>query len=142
MIKYKNLYKKNTIEKGFSLVEVLVAMAILTIIVVCFTFAFGWSFENIFLMGDKSKAAAKAQETIERLYVNIDDDEVGLRRVDSTDELYNYYEPGNYYIEPGVDYTLEDEEVEGYKVTAVVFYKNGERNVTFNTFISNATSGD
>jgi prepilin-type N-terminal cleavage/methylation domain-containing protein len=139
----KGLYKKILDVKGFTLVEVLAAMAVLTIIVVCFTFVYGWSFENIFLMGDKSKAVATAQETLERLYLDINDEDVGLKRVDSPDELYTYSETesGNFYVEDNVTYTLEGEEVEGYKVTAVVFYKNGERNTAISTYIMKDTSG-
>jgi len=140
-MKNKNLYKKKLGVKGFTLVEVLVAMTVLTILVVCFTFTYGWSSENIFLMGEKSRAIANAQEAIERLYVNIDD-EVGLKRVDSPDELFAYdeNETGNYYVKSNVSYMLEGKEVEGYKVIAVVFYKNGERNVKISSFIMKDTS--
>jgi prepilin-type N-terminal cleavage/methylation domain-containing protein len=141
----KNCFYKKTGIKGFTLMEVLVAMAILTIIVVCFTFVYGWSFENIFLMGDKSKVVATAQKTFERLYIDINDNNVELKPVDNKDDLYVYSatEPGNYYVEDNVTFTLEDEVVQGYKVTAVVFYRNGERNATVSTFIPqhSATGG-
>ncbi|WP_347487622.1 prepilin-type N-terminal cleavage/methylation domain-containing protein [Desulfoscipio sp. XC116] len=142
-MKRKGLYQKGTCIKGFTLVEVLVAMAILTITVVCFTFVFGWNYENIFLMGDKSKAVAKAQESIERLYVDINDNDVGLKRIYNPNELYIYdeTEPGNYYIEDNVTFALEGKEVEGYKVTVIVFYKNGERNAKISSYIMKDTSG-
>ena len=137
-MKKNNFFKKMLGIKGFSLVEVLVAITVLTITIVSFTFVYGWSFENIFLMGEKSTAVAKAQNALERMYININDDKIDLQRVISPDDLYTYSESGNYYVEENVTYTLEeDEDVVGNKVTVVVFYKNGERHVSLSAFILN-----
>ena len=60
----KNL-KEN---KGFTLIEIILAMAILGIILVAFMGAFSGGFINIITMGNKSKAVAEAQAVIDFMY--------------------------------------------------------------------------
>ncbi len=52
-------------EKGFSLVEVIVAMAILMIIITAFTALFTGSFSGIFTAGRKSEALYRAQSDMD-----------------------------------------------------------------------------
>ena len=53
-------------EKGFSLIEVLVALAILMISIFAFTTLFTTSFQGIFRAGHKSEAMFEAQEKIDQ----------------------------------------------------------------------------
>ncbi|RYD04362.1 hypothetical protein N752_13390 [Desulforamulus aquiferis] len=138
LMKSKPLNKPAT--GGFTLLEVLVAMALFTIFILAFIFVYGWSFENTFLMGEKSRAVAKAQEVVERLYIDINDPNIDLNRVTNPDDLYVYNEKGNYYVKEAVKYAMdvgyeEDKVVEGYNVTTVVFYKGGARYVEISNFI-------
>lgn len=57
--------KKLVNEKGFSLVEVIVAMAILMIIITAFTALFTGSFSGIFTAGRKSEALYRAQSDMD-----------------------------------------------------------------------------
>ncbi len=67
-------------EKGFSLVEVMVAMAVLLIIVIAFSTLFTFAFGGIFSQGRKSEALyEEVQKELEELY------ETG--NSDGTDEL-------------------------------------------------------
>ncbi|HBV97079.1 MAG: hypothetical protein JL50_12640 [Peptococcaceae bacterium BICA1-7] len=121
--------------KGFTLVELLVSMAVLAILVVAFVNFFGWSITSIFESGQKTKdAVAKADTKLQQLYYSMDD-----------------YESDSEYVSPGSVLTYKGRElnfcveeatyldVAGYKVTVVVFYDNGERYVSMTDFIKGGT---
>lgn len=55
-------------QKGFTLVEVLISMVILGIVVFSFLNLFGTSFVNIYSMGTKDRAMAKASDIMDILY--------------------------------------------------------------------------
>jgi len=55
-------------KKGFTLIEVLISLAILGIIVFAFLNLFGTSFVNIYTMGGKDRAMAQASDIMEILY--------------------------------------------------------------------------
>lgn len=59
-------------QNGFTLIEILIAMAILLIIVVAFLSVFTNGFIAIASMGDKSRASADAQKIIDRVYAEGD----------------------------------------------------------------------
>lgn len=53
-------------EKGFTLIEIIISLAILGMIVISFTTAFTSSFSGIFSSGKKSQALHEAQTKIDR----------------------------------------------------------------------------
>ncbi len=65
-----------TEEKGFTLVEVLIAIVILLIIVISFTTLFTSSFRGIASSGDRSETLFELQQSIER---NIQDGSAGSK---------------------------------------------------------------
>lgn len=77
MLRYKErkLVLKNIFfgSKGFTLVEVLVAMAILMLVIFAYTTLFTSSFENIFRAGERSEKLYLAQQNIEKLMAIHDD---------------------------------------------------------------------
>lgn len=60
-----NINRKN---KGFSLIEVIIAMAILGIILIAFLSTFSFGFIQIYSMGHKSQAVAEAQRIMDEIY--------------------------------------------------------------------------
>lgn len=142
-------------KKGFSLVEVIVSMAILSILAVAFLPLFGTSFANIFLFGEREGATSYASDKLELLYAGqpfASEGELkgvldnGANGQDcSGGDLYDYdsgydfnfcveetTQPIDNYgsvIEPGEGL------LEGYKVTIVVFYNNGESHIELSSFI-------
>ncbi len=123
--------------KGFSLVEVLVAMAVLTILVVSFTIFFGWNITSIFETGQRSQAVAEAEKKLEKLHYSMDNYASDPEYVSSEDVLVKDPDRDrNFCVE---EVTYVDGSVEGYNVTVVVFYKNGERYVSLSSFIEGGT---
>jgi len=130
-------------EKGLTLVEVLVAMAILSLVVVAFTQLMSWSFTNIFIQGNKSKATAAAAEKIDFLTYVISTSDTPEDVMESDDEwvaqfddLFDMELPGErrFYYE-AVENSLNETIVDGYNVTVVVFYQDYKFHVLFEQFI-------
>ena len=139
----KNFLLKN---KGFTLVEVIVSMAILALIATAFVPLFGFSFTNIFSYGERDKAMSVASDIMEVLYA---EQELDLNPGSSYDDYDDYIEGLiDDYTEyaKGVDYKLKevkkmdnenngDIDIKGYKITIEVPYKDGERHVTLTSFV-------
>lgn len=131
--------------KGVTLVEILVAFAILSVIAAAFLLLFSTSITNIFNFGAESRAVARTTENMEALY-NLEnptgtdieaelDAMNGKKALDST-SLYDYDSNFNFnYYYEGSDTGLSS----GYEVTMVMFYRNGEKYVDLKSFIR---SGD
>lgn len=82
-------------EKGFTFIEILIAIAIFTIIAIAFLTVFTSSVLGIMSMGNKSRASAKAQDIVDVIYAEGDlSSEASLIQtiVDTLDGI----EPGKY----------------------------------------------
>jgi len=102
-------------EKGFALIELIIAMTILLIIIFSFTTLFTTSFSGIFGAGDRSEALFKAQEKIDR--------EISSGLNDNNDELIVYF---------GSEHQIT---VDGEKKVIDHDYDNDERNITLMYFL-------
>jgi len=124
--------------KGFSLVEVLVALTVLVILIGAFANFLGWSVTSIFDDGQKTRAIAEAEKKLERLYYSMDNYASDQEYVGNCNEV-TVKDPNrirNFCVE---EVTHVGGNVEGYNVTVVVFYKNGERYVSISSFIEGGT---
>jgi prepilin-type N-terminal cleavage/methylation domain-containing protein len=127
--------------KGFTLVELIVSMAILSIIIVAFLSMFNFSFLTIVNSGKRTDAAFNAQTIIDDLYAQSSLDDVSDVRNYLTSKGYN--EVVNLvdvetYTSNAVNYNLSDTSVlsvNGASVTVVVFFNNNKNNVRVSAFI-------
>ena len=133
--------------KGFTLVEVIVSMAILALIATAFVPLFGFSFTSIFSYGERDKAMSVASDIMEVLYAEQELDlNPGISSDDYIEGLIDDYSEGeDYYLKEvekkddnnpfEVSQNGETIEITGYKITIEVPYKNGERHVTLTSFV-------
>lgn len=130
-------------KKGFSLIELLVAILILSIIIVAFTQGFTTSITNIFTMGSKTKAVAEAQAVLDGIYQDgiLDHTTPGSNlsgfliqnEVDESVLTSQPYEPSK-----PIYYSVSTQEISGNdynRVTVLVFYQNGKHYVTLTALI-------
>lgn len=76
--------------KGLTLIELIIALAIIGIIVVTFLPIFTTSYTTIFGMGNRTDAVAIAQEIIDDLYVNPPSEAVSSQLVHSVGQFRAY----------------------------------------------------
>ncbi len=130
-------------QEGLTLVEVIIAIMLLVIIAAAFVPLFSTSFANIFTYGHKDRAMASASELFEELYANqpfanADAIEVILgssykvEEEDLTDYSGNDY---NYHIEESFQPISGVADVDGFKVTIVYFYQDGDKYVQLSSFV-------
>ena len=132
-------------EKGFTLIEVLVALTLLIIIAFAFIPLFSSSFFNIFTYGHRDKAVAQSSEYLEVINANstyaskaavIEDlDDMGGYSIEPSGDSLSDHQPGysfNYHIEENIEPYAG---VTGFKVSVSVFYRAGDRHVTLTTFV-------
>ena len=129
-------------KKGMTLVEVIIAFALLAIVVASFVLIFSSSLVNILDFGNKSSTVAEANKAFEAVFSIQEPSEVKIRtELNSMNgaetDLANLYimVPGkdfNYRIEP-IDYGSSIGT--GYKVTIVGFYRGGEKFVDLQAFV-------
>lgn len=132
------MFNLKNIEKGFTLVEVILSMAILSIIAASFFAVFSTSFVSIFSSGDKSEAISLSAKNLEYLYANQPFESGNAlalyldgNRVEDDSELFVYDGSDfNYLI---TEYTPVDGVV-GFRVRIVSFYQDGERYVKLTSF--------
>ncbi len=134
-------------QKGFSLIEVIVAVSVLVILAFAFVPLFSTSFANIYTYGNKDQAMTFASDQLEILYASQPFSEVADitnllqsedgQEISSSDDLYIYDQnySFNYRIVDSFTPIDGNNSVEGYSVTIVVFYHGGERHVEISSFI-------
>jgi prepilin-type N-terminal cleavage/methylation domain-containing protein len=128
---------------GFTLVEVIISMAIISAIAAAFIMVFGGGFTNIFAMGARSEAKSLAAQQMEMLYaappplsrtaiITMLEGEGGFH-VTGTDNLY--------LPRAGKDFNFSvisfqpRAGITGNKVIIVYFYHAGERHTTLTAYI-------
>ena len=130
-----NKYENN---KGFTLIEIILAIAILGIIIVSFMSIFSSGIKNIFSAGKKDEAISLAANKLEKLYhsqpfekqsdlkAKLNND--GYYVENCTNELYTYQNKDyNFCINSNIS--------GGFKVKIVYFYLNGERYIELTSFV-------
>lgn len=143
-------------ENGFTLIEVVLSVAILSIFILVITQFMGISVTNIFLKGEQSKALAAAEDKMEKIYAAAEDagastdltDYNDLKKsedgwIDCSDDddvdavLVNGADYSPIYCLQNVTNLNEDGgEATGTQVTVVAFYHNGQHKVKLTNFIA------
>lgn len=121
--------------KGLTIIEIIIAIAILGIIALGFFSVFTHSYSTIYTMGNKSKAIAKAREIIDTAYENRDVDILKVKNIskESTPSDVYTFETGKIS-----KYMTEIKTIDGFnytKLTVVVFYQQGKRYVTLTSLM-------
>lgn len=126
-------------KKGFTLVELILSIAIISIILVSILALYTGGISNIFMMGRKTEATNTAQGFIEAVYSQGTVNLVAIAtQYGSTSELsyanmnaslYNAANPGN------VVFHNLDTSGANAKLTVIVFYDNGSRFVKLSTLL-------
>ncbi len=136
--KYKSLKTS-----GMTLIEIVVSLAILSIIVLGFFLIFTSSFAHIYRMGTKTSAMSYAQEVVDNIYISgevseayiqsIDSAETFLKLDDCSDIDSHAYNGVNRIVYCIGTETLIDTAMT--RVTVRVFYKNGDESVVLSSII-------
>lgn len=139
--------KKLKENKGLTLLEVIISLAIFGILIAGFIRFFGDSFVSMVSYGNKSKAVLEASEVMEKSYSG----EIALDKADDLEgmggehvenplssELYRKTEEQkfNFYIED-VNLDIDGNTVEGKNLNVIWFYEDGNRYVRLSSFIPN-----
>lgn len=129
--------------KGMTLIEIVVSLAILSIVVLGFFLIFTASFAHIYRMGTKTSAMSYAQEVVDNIYINRDTSDAFIQSIDESEEFLklddcsdmdNYtYNGVNRVVYCVGGETLVDTSMT--KVTVRVFYKNGDESVVLSSII-------
>lgn len=141
--------------KGMTLVELIVALAIMSIIAISLLAIFSSSYSNIFSYGRKSKAATETQSIIDKIYersvqgnftttLEVQDMVSSVLSLDG-------YTSGQYKLSSSlgglstiegiehVRYFVSDvilqSDINGFQVSVLVFYSNNKSSVTLTTFV-------
>lgn len=135
--KKQSKMKKNS--TGFTIIEVIVSMAILGLIAISLLALFTNGYSTIFSMGRKTEASNEAQAFIEAVY------EEGVDAISSIAIRFNSTEVANYadmnpslYDTSGTsEQTYHNLDTTGThpKITVMVFYQNGSKNVKLSALV-------
>jgi prepilin-type N-terminal cleavage/methylation domain-containing protein len=136
--------------QGLTLLEIIVSLAILSIVLVAFLSLFSNGFITIISMGNKSRASIEAQEIIDRIYAEVNfttqtELRQGISAIinqvepgsydDYTDKISDFDEPNNsnkkirFYVSNPQAMLIKN----AYVVTLRVYYHNYTRNVTISS---------
>lgn len=144
--------------KGMTLIEIILAMAILGIIVAAILSMFSSSYSNIFASGSRTDEVLQVETIVDDLIAKNDefkfDDDRILTDDSYTETVSEYLDGKGYngvatsadlgvYVNYDVNYYVESntiDDVYGYQVTFAKFFKNGTQLVNNTTFV--AIGGD
>lgn len=124
----------NAADKGMTLIELIIALAILGIITVAFLNGFTGAFTTILGMGHKTVAMAEAQTLMDQIYEAGTATEAYIESLGAVDTLFS--EP--YVTGDHLRYALTSKSVGGKtssQVSLLVFYQNGKRYITLTSLI-------
>lgn len=126
MMNFKN-------KKGFTLVEIIITIALLGITLIVILGLFSNNIQHIFSSGKKDEAIAEASNVMDKIY-SIDPgseseiaDALDITKV-NCNQLYNN-------TNANISRYCLDKLSDGFKVTVVVYYLNGKRNVSLTSFV-------
>ena len=142
--------KRFNSKSGLTLIEIIISLAILSIIMVAFLSLFSNGFITIITMGNKSRASVEAQELVDRIYAEasftnktelIQSVTNIINSVDTNNEDYsskiaNFDEPNTnskkirFYISDPQAMLIQSNV---YTVTVRVYYFNFQRHVTISS---------
>ena len=129
--------------QGYTLIEILAAIAILLVVILSLSITFGDTFSSLFLVGQKVKTIDRAQQRLDELVlIASQSDKPGdsLKKepgfkgdrqtaMDSTDtDDVSFYFVEN---EPGVG----DTTIQGLTITVIAHYSHGHRYVELTQFV-------
>lgn len=140
-------------ESGFTLLEIMVTLAIVCLFTMVFTQMMGISVEDVFFRGNQMEATAKAQGLLEKIRAVVENNSDTLDDPDKLDTalqamgeycteedllVYNANQEVRFYYNiPSipVDDDSGTDDVPGINVTVVVFYNNGNSYIRVPDFI-------
>lgn len=124
--------------KGFTLVEVVVSILIVTIVSVGFLVMFTSAYSGFFMLGSRTRAVNEAQSLIETYYTSpasIDTATWKLVTADMTEALLT--DPANTGYTHFYKLTSETHNsVPIERITVLVFFKNNTKSVTISSLVS------
>lgn len=141
--------------KGMTLVELIVALAIMCIIAVSLLAIFSSSYSNIFNFGRKSKAVTESQSIIDKIYersvqgnfttvLEVQDMVSSVLSLNgyTSDQYKLSSSAGSLSVIEGTEhirYFVSDQTtqsgIDGFQVSVLVFYSNNKSSVTLTTFV-------
>ncbi len=133
-------------QAGFTLVEVLVSVVVISILAIGIFQLMGWNFSAAFLARERTKAVAIAQEkldilTIEMLSILENNDSVveQLQTIEgfksSEADLFNGSGDRTVFHWKETSHNVDGFEVTGYQIMVVSFYWQGKHHVRVEYFI-------
>ena len=135
-----NLVETKINKKGLTLIEVIVAIAIIGIIALVFLSSFSGGFTTIMSMGNKTKAMAEAQAIVDKIYemknptsAFIQSISTGAVEKSDFSSLTSVYNSGDH-----VRFWISSKTIDTCNfsmVTVLVFYQNGRGYVTLVSLI-------
>lgn len=128
-------------KRGMTIVEVLIAFLLMSILTSAFLLVFSSGVVNILDFGSRSRALASANEAMEKVYSIQEPSQTLIEaelnaqngmKIESSPDLYIYNtgKDFNYFIQY-IDTTVST----GFRVTIVYFYRNGEKFIDLEAFV-------
>lgn len=127
-------------KKGMTLIEILIAFLLMSILTSAFLLVFSSGVVNILDFGSRSRALAAANQAMEDVY-SIQEPTQGLIvgklnalngvQITNSPDLYTYKgKDFNYFIQY-IDTTVSS----GFRVTIVYFFRSGEKFIDLESFV-------
>jgi len=131
--------------QGFTLIELIISIAILSIILVSFMSLLGNGTKNVFSMGHKTQAVAEAQSIIDTVYNAGDTSDTFIQNIDPSTNYQkiddcNLLESGTYtyrvrYCVEEITNTINGNDYTQDVISVLVFYNNGKNYTVVSSII-------